>query len=87
MEMILNAFSAFSNWAWGMPLTIVLLGTGLFSTIITKGEFFYRWKFCFSNTYGKIFKKADGVGTPSKNRPYIPVETGRAPPHPPKYVF
>ena len=65
MEMILNAFSAFSNWAWGMPLTIVLLGTGLFSTIITKGEFFYRWKFCFSNTYGKIFKKADGVGTVS----------------------
>ncbi|MCI2057981.1 MAG: amino acid carrier protein [Oscillibacter sp.] len=65
MESILKACSAFSDWAWGAPLTILLLGTGVFSTIITRGSFFYRWKFHFKNTYGKMFDKADGVGTVS----------------------
>ena len=63
MEAVLNAFTAFSNWAWGAPLTIILLGTGIFCTIITNGSFFFRWGFHFKNTYGKMFKKAEGVGT------------------------
>jgi AGCS family alanine or glycine:cation symporter len=65
MEAILSFTSTISDFLWGAPLTILLIGTGIFVTLLTKGSFVCKWKTHWKNTYGKIFHPVSGKGTVS----------------------
>lgn len=71
----MNFYDAFFNglnWLigqlWGVPMMILLLGTGLYLTVITKFFQFRKLGYILKNTFGKIFEKeksdVDGVMTP-----------------------
>ncbi|WP_320122981.1 sodium:alanine symporter family protein [uncultured Sphaerochaeta sp.] len=67
-----DAFFRGLNWLigqlWGIPMMVLLIGTGLYLTIITKFFQFRRLGYILRNTFGKIFEKENktlaGVMTP-----------------------
>ena len=69
MDSILNSIliviQTISEFMWGTPMTVALVGTGLYLTIKFKGRYITKIKFHFQNTYGKMFKKGDGEGSVS----------------------
>ncbi len=60
------------NWLagqlWGLPMMVLLLGTGIYFTLRTKFFQFRKLGYILKNTFGKIFEKdhsgLDGVMTP-----------------------
>ena len=61
----LNFVEQLVNWIWGTPLIVLILGSGLFFTLIS-GFFQFRHPlYIFKNTVGRIFsgKVDDGPGT------------------------
>ena len=65
MDTILNLLTAISDFLWGTPMTIALVGTGLYLSIKFKFRYITKIKFHFQNTFGKMFKSGDGEGTVS----------------------
>ncbi len=66
MALLEQIVGTISNFFWGPPLFIGVLGTGLMLTIGTKGFYQLRWIFHAKNTFGKMFDKSKtGVGTVS----------------------
>ena len=61
MDTILNSIliviQTISEFMWGTPMTVALVGTGLYLTIKFKGRYITKIKFHFQNTYGKMFKR------------------------------
>ena len=54
---IWNAVSAFTDWMWGNPLLILLVGGGIVLAFIIKGIQFRKFGFIWRNTVGTIFRK------------------------------
>ena len=55
---------AIADFLWGTPMTVVLVGTGLYLSI--RFRFYYNFRkiaFNWKNTYGRMFKKGEGAGT------------------------
>jgi AGCS family alanine or glycine:cation symporter len=50
---------------WGIPMIVILVGTGMYLSIRFRFIYQRRIAFHFKNTYGKMFKKAEGEGTVS----------------------
>ena len=44
---------------WGVPALILLVGTGVLMTILTKGFQFTHLGYTFKETIGSLFKKKD----------------------------
>ena len=65
MEELVKLTSDISHFLWGSPVPIILIGTGIFATIIFNGSFIVRWVTHFRNTYGRIFNPVGGTGTVS----------------------
>ncbi|MGI5840575.1 MAG: alanine/glycine:cation symporter family protein, partial [bacterium] len=66
LTMLENVVGAISNFFWGPPLFIMVLGTGLYLTIAFKGAYQRNWGFHWKNTFGKMFAgKGEGEGTVS----------------------
>ncbi len=65
MDAILKILTAISDFVWGTPMTIALVGTGLFLTIKFKFRYITKIKFHFKNTYANMFKKGEGEGSVS----------------------
>lgn len=65
MDSILNFLSAISNFLWGTPMTVALVGTGIYLTIKFRFAYITKMKFHFKNTFGKMFKGGEGEGTVS----------------------
>lgn len=65
MDVFSNLLTAVADFMWGTPMTIAMVGTGLFLTIKFKFRYITKIKFHFKNTYGKMFKKGEGEGTVS----------------------
>ncbi len=63
MESFVNAVINFSNWLWGIPMLIILVGGSLFLTIKLGFFQFKYFPFIMKETFGKMFKKAEGEGT------------------------
>ena len=64
--MLLQIISTISDFLWGTPMTVALVGTGLYLGI--RFGFRYNFRkigFNFRNTFGKMFKKGEGTGTAS----------------------
>ena len=57
MDTIVNAILSFSDWLWGVPMLVILVGGSLFLTI-KLGFFQFRYfGFAMSETFGKMLKK------------------------------
>ncbi len=54
---VLQAILKFTNWVWGYPMLIWLVGGGIFLTIRLKFIQFTKLGFVFKNTIGKSFRK------------------------------
>ena len=64
--MLLQIITAISDFLWGTPMTVTLVGTGLYLGI--RFGFRYNFRkvgFNFKNTFGKMFRKGEGAGTVS----------------------
>lgn len=65
-----------SDWFWGPPLLIILVGGGLYLSV-RLGFFQFRYLgFILKQTFGNMFKKSEGevLYPPSKQpqRPWLP---------------
>lgn len=49
MDLLLNIIQGASYFLWGFPITIALVGTGIYLTL--------KFKFHFENTYAQALKK------------------------------
>jgi AGCS family alanine or glycine:cation symporter len=69
----------FHHWLngliWGWAMIVVLLGVGLYLTILTRGVQFRKLRFALNEVLGKVFKKGRGEGTVS---PFQAVATALA---------
>lgn len=65
MDSILKFLTAISDFLWGTPMLVALVGTGIFLTISFKFRYITKIKFHFKNTFGNMFKKGEGEGTVS----------------------
>lgn len=64
MDFLVNGIQAVANFLWGTPMTIALLGIGIYMTIKFKFKYQFSLKFMFQNSIGKLFKKGEkGEGT------------------------
>ncbi|WP_298020126.1 sodium:alanine symporter family protein [uncultured Dysosmobacter sp.] len=65
MNVISAALTAVADFMWGTPMTVALVGTGLFLSIMFKFRYITKMGFHFKNTFGKMFTKGEGEGTVS----------------------
>lgn len=65
MDVILNIIQTISDFLWGTPMTIGLVGTGVYLSIKFKFRYITKMKFHFNNTFAKAFKKGEGEGSVS----------------------
>ena len=60
MEMILNVIAKLNdNIVWGLPMVILMIGTGLFLTFLTKGVIFTKFHIVMRYTTKTLFQKVD----------------------------
>lgn len=63
---MLDILYTISNFLWGTPMTVALVGTGLYLSIRFGFRYNFRnIRFNFKNTFGKMFKKGEGAGSVS----------------------
>lgn len=55
MQFILDAIISFSNWLWGMPMLIILVGGSVIVTIRLGFIQFRYFPYAMRETFGKIF--------------------------------
>lgn len=55
LEAITNINSSINNIVWGIPALVLLVGTGVLLTIITKGFQFVRFGHAMKETIGSLF--------------------------------
>lgn len=65
MDWLLNIITTISDFIWGAPMSILLVGTGIILSIAFKFRYQLKMKFHFMNTYAKAFGKGEGEGTVS----------------------
>ncbi len=56
VEMISNVNNAVNSFVWGLPMLVLLIGTGILMTILTKFFQLSHIRHWFKNTIGGIFK-------------------------------
>ena len=60
MDAILNAISWLNDTiVWGMPMVILMIGTGIFLTVLTKGSMFAKFNIMMRYTAKTLFRKVD----------------------------
>ena len=60
MEAIMNLVGFLNdNIVWGLPMIVLMIGTGLFLTILTKGTMFTRFNIMMRYTTKTLFQKVD----------------------------
>lgn len=62
---VLTAVTSISDWFWGWPILIILVGGGLFLTVRLRFFQFRYLPFILKSTFGKMFQKSEGEGTVS----------------------
>ncbi|MBA2727479.1 MAG: sodium:alanine symporter family protein [Parachlamydiaceae bacterium] len=60
MHEIDQYLSAVDNWVWGPPLLILLIGTGIYLTIILRGVQFRYLLYAFKQAFGKQRSNSEG---------------------------
>ncbi|MDH7511666.1 MAG: sodium:alanine symporter family protein [Clostridiales bacterium] len=63
---MIEAIARWNTWlnsyVWGTPMIVLLIGTGLLLTILTRGIQFYRLPFALREVLGKLTKHGGGLG-------------------------
>ena len=60
MEAIMNFIGALNdNIVWGIPMVVLMLGTGIFLTVLTKGVIFTKFNIVMRHTTKTLFQKVD----------------------------
>ena len=59
MMAIYNAITAFTNFIWGLPILVILVGGGLFITIRLGFFQFTKFPYIMKQTFGKMFAKTE----------------------------
>lgn len=67
LDKIAEINSAVNNVVWGVPALILLIGTGILMTILTKGFQFTHFGHTMKETIGSLFKKKDILKSKDKN--------------------
>lgn len=64
MDAINNLFGTLAGWLWGIPLIVLVVGSGIIVSFVTGFIIYRRFGFVLKNTFGKIFDKqaADEAG-------------------------
>ena len=57
MDLIASINSAINGFVWGVPMLVLLVGTGILMTLRTRGVQFRKFGYAMKNTIGKIFHK------------------------------
>ena len=57
MEAIQNLLDAMSGLLWGIPLIVLVIGSGIILAAVTGGIIYRRFGFVMKNTFGKMFDK------------------------------
>lgn len=65
MDGFLNILQAISDFLWGTPMAVALVGTGVYLSFKFKFRYITKMKFHFGNTFAKAFKKGEGEGSVS----------------------
>lgn len=63
LEMISKINGAINNVVWGIPMLILIIGTGIYMTIRTKFFQITHASHVSSKTIGGVFQKESGVTT------------------------
>ncbi len=56
IELVTDVNGAVNGFVWGLPMLVLLVGTGILMTILTQGFQLRRYKHWRDNTIGSIFK-------------------------------
>lgn len=56
---VYSVLSTFTNWLWGLPILILLVGGGIILTVIIGGVQFLHIGFIFKKTVGSLFDKEE----------------------------
>ena len=60
MDVMMNVISFLNdNIIWGMPMVILMIGTGIFLTVLTKGSVFTGFHIMMRYTAGTLFRRTD----------------------------
>lgn len=60
MEAIMNIITYLNdNIVWGIPMIVLMIGTGLFLTVLTKGSMFTKFNIMMRYTAKTLFQKVD----------------------------
>ena len=57
MESVSNINSFINNYVWGIPMLVLIVGTGIILSILNRFVQFRRFGYAMKNTIGKMFKK------------------------------
>ena len=57
--LLIKTIQTLNNIAWGPWMLILLVGTGVYLTVLLKGLQFHKFIYALKNTIGKIFVKAE----------------------------
>ena len=53
MDLIASINSAINGFVWGVPMLVLLVGTGILMTLRTRGVQFRKFGYAMKNTIGK----------------------------------
>ena len=59
LSTIYNAISAFTDWLWGIPILLILVGGGIVLTVIIGGIQFTKFPFIMKQTMGSLFNREE----------------------------
>lgn len=69
-----------NNFVWGLPMLVLLVGTGILMTVLTKGFQLSHFRFWMAHTVGAIFKNkhvtahtAKEAGLSASSRAFAPL--------------
>jgi AGCS family alanine or glycine:cation symporter len=65
MSFVAELNQRLNTLVWGAPMLILLLGTGVVLTIVTRGIQFRKFGFAFREVFGKLLVRGPGEGTVS----------------------
>ena len=63
MEQIISAVTAVSNWLWGYPMLVLIVGGGIFLTVRLGFFQFVYFPYIMRQTFGSMLKK---IGSESR---------------------
>lgn len=73
MNALLEAILTFTNWIWGIPMLILLVGGGCFLAVRLNMLPYRKLPFILTHTIGKSFTKIEGptVNSADGKRPVV----------------